>query len=133
MCSRAEGVLPIKLGFPLTLRVDGIEVLNIIDIQYIGIDGILTTWGAFLSNGRFTTIVGCFMNWFASGEESTKTCRMEVIQHQPHPGTWRESEQSTVFAIATVRHVHMMAITGMGVYDALEDNESEPLPKYLSK
>jgi hypothetical protein len=48
---------------PASIRFDRIEVSNILDNNYLGINQVLTDWAPFLANGRYSTILGYFMNW----------------------------------------------------------------------
>jgi hypothetical protein len=45
------------------VRFDRIQVSNILDANYIGIEGVLSEWAPFLKNSRTAVIVGYFMNW----------------------------------------------------------------------
>jgi hypothetical protein len=69
-----------KLGLPPTVRFDRIHVSNILDVQYVGIDAVLTTWGPLLSTSRFATIVGYFMNWLLLEKDGDPNlCGEEVV------------------------------------------------------
>ena len=69
-----------ELDLPPSMRFDRIEVSNILDAQYVGVDAVLTTWGPLLSDNPFATIVGYFMNWTLLEEDGDpKTCKKEVI------------------------------------------------------
>ncbi|OJA14610.1 hypothetical protein AZE42_07966 [Rhizopogon vesiculosus] len=57
-----EGVLS-PLGIPASIRFDRIEVSNILDINYVGIEDVLTHWGPLLKDSRTAALVGYFMNW----------------------------------------------------------------------
>ena len=68
------------LGLPPTVRFDRIHVSNILDVQYVGIDGVLTSWGPLLSTSQFSTIVGYFMNWILLEKDGNPTlCREKVV------------------------------------------------------
>jgi hypothetical protein len=45
------------------VRFDRIQVSNILDANYVGIDGVLSDWAPLLKNNRTAVIVGYFMNW----------------------------------------------------------------------
>jgi hypothetical protein len=51
------------IGIPASVRFDRIQVSNILDANYIGIEGVLSEWAPFLKNSRTAVIVGYFMNW----------------------------------------------------------------------
>jgi hypothetical protein len=48
---------------PPTTTFDRIEVSNIFDTEYVGIPGVMESWGPFLKASRDAAIVGFFMNW----------------------------------------------------------------------
>ena len=56
-------------GVPATIRFDRIKVSNILDANYVGIYGVLTSWGPLLADGGFAAVVGHSMNWVAMQEE----------------------------------------------------------------
>jgi len=56
-------------GVPATIRFDRIEVSNILDANYVGVRGVLTSWGPLLADGGFAAVVGYFMNWVAIQED----------------------------------------------------------------
>jgi hypothetical protein len=51
-------------GIPSSIRFDRIEVSNIIDVNYVGLNNVLTSWSPLLCNNRTAAILGYFMNWF---------------------------------------------------------------------
>ena len=51
-------------GIPSSIRFDRIEVSNIIDANYVGLNNVLTSWSSLLCDNRTAAIVGYFMNWF---------------------------------------------------------------------
>ena len=52
-------------GIPASIKFDRIEVSNILDDNYIGIEGVLTSWAPLLRKNRCCAIIGYFMNWVA--------------------------------------------------------------------
>ena len=50
-------------GVPATVRFDRIEVSNILDVNYVGIEGVLDGWASLLKTSKTAAIVGYFMNW----------------------------------------------------------------------
>lgn len=52
-------------GVPASVRFDRIEVSNILDVNYIGIEGVLDGWASLLKTSKTAAIVGYFMNWVA--------------------------------------------------------------------
>jgi hypothetical protein len=63
-----EDILSVN-GIPASVRFDRIEVSNILDANYVGIEGVLSDWAPLLKNGRNAAIVGYFMNWIAMQED----------------------------------------------------------------
>jgi len=55
---------------PASIRFDRIEVSNILDNNFLGINQVLTDWAPFLANGRYSTILGYFMNWAAISQSN---------------------------------------------------------------
>src|SRR5882757_7589371 len=53
----------LAFGIPASIQFDRIEVSNILDINYAGIDNVLTNWAPFLSKSVHAAIMGYFMNW----------------------------------------------------------------------
>jgi hypothetical protein len=51
-------------GIPSSIRFDRIEVSNIIDADYVGLNNVLTSWSPLLCDNCTAAIVGYFMNWF---------------------------------------------------------------------
>jgi len=58
----SEGVLS-SFGIPASVRFDRVDVSNILDVNYVGINDVLTHWGPFLKDSRTAALVGYFMNW----------------------------------------------------------------------
>jgi len=58
----SEGVLS-SFGIPASVRFDRIDVSNILDVNYVGINDVLTHWGPLLKDSRTAALVGYFMNW----------------------------------------------------------------------
>jgi hypothetical protein len=56
-------------GIPASVRFDRIEVSNILDANYVGIEGVLSEWAPLLKNSRNAAIVGYFMNWIIMQED----------------------------------------------------------------
>ena len=50
-------------GIPASVRFDRIQVSNILDANYVGIDAVLSDWAPLLKKNRTAVIVGYFMNW----------------------------------------------------------------------
>ena len=50
-------------GVPASVRFDRIEVSNILDVNYVGIEGVLDGWACLLKTSKTAAIVGYFMNW----------------------------------------------------------------------
>ena len=58
------------VGIPASVRFDRIQVSNILDANYIGIEGVLSQWAPFLKISRTAVVVGYFMNWITMQEDS---------------------------------------------------------------
>ena len=58
-----------EYGVPASIRFDRIAVSNILDVNYIGLRGVLTHWAPLLAENNKAAIVGYFMNWFARQED----------------------------------------------------------------
>jgi hypothetical protein len=52
-----------EFNIPSSIKFDRIEVSNIVDTDYVGLDDVLTLWGPYLKKNRSDAIVGYFMNW----------------------------------------------------------------------
>jgi len=52
-----------KNGLSPTIKFDRIDVSNILDDNYVGIEPLLTKWKPFLADTKHAAIVGYFMNW----------------------------------------------------------------------
>ena len=57
-----EGKLS-KNGLPPTVKFDRIDLSNILDDDYVGVEPLLTEWKPFLADTKHAAIVGYFMNW----------------------------------------------------------------------
>jgi hypothetical protein len=65
---------------PPTITFDRIEVSNIFDTEYVGIPGVIESWGPFLKTSVDAAIVGSFMNWAPKQPGSVaKNCAEAVI------------------------------------------------------
>lgn len=60
-------------GIPASVRFDRIQVSNILDAYYVGIDGVLRDWAPLLKDSDTATIVGYFMNWIFIQEDGRAT------------------------------------------------------------
>ncbi|KAL6308530.1 hypothetical protein BKA93DRAFT_762976 [Sparassis latifolia] len=69
----AEGILEGKLspaGIPASMCFDRIDVSNIMDANYVGIQTVLTKWSTLLKKGDSAAIIGYFMNWAVSQKDA---------------------------------------------------------------
>jgi len=64
-----EGVISAG-GIPSSIRFDRIEVSNIFDANYVGINDVLLNWSPLMAETNTSVVVGYFMNWFAIQEDS---------------------------------------------------------------
>ena len=56
-------------GIPPSVQFDRIEVSNILDANYVGINDVLLNWSPLMAESNTSTIVGYFMNWVAIQED----------------------------------------------------------------
>jgi hypothetical protein len=56
-------------GIPPSIRFDRIEVSNILDANYVGINNVLLNWSPLMAERNTSVIVGYFMNWFTIQED----------------------------------------------------------------
>jgi hypothetical protein len=75
-----------EVGLAPAVRFDRVQVSNILDSQYIGMEAVLASWGPLLSDNRSATIVGYFLNWSVSEKdgrprtpETAKDCIKRVL------------------------------------------------------
>jgi hypothetical protein len=88
-----------KFGLPQSTRFDRIEVSNILDFNYIGLEKTVTRLAPLLAETDYAAIVGYFMNWHIQQQdgrvsgagkvamrEATKRImsRMKVAAHLPY-------------------------------------------------
>ena len=52
-----------EFNIPRSIKFDRIEVSNILDTNYVGLDVVLTLWGPLLHESKGAAIIGYFMNW----------------------------------------------------------------------
>jgi hypothetical protein len=55
-------------GIP-PIRFDRIEVSDILDANYVGINDVLLNWSPSMAESNTSVVVGYFMNWFAIQED----------------------------------------------------------------
>ena len=58
-----------EYGIPASIGFDRIAVSNILDANYVGLRGVLTSWAPLLARNGTAAIVGYFMNWVARQED----------------------------------------------------------------
>ena len=56
-------------GIPASINFDRIVVSNILDVNYVGLRGVLSHWAPLLAKSSNAAIVGYFMNWVARQED----------------------------------------------------------------
>jgi len=52
-----------EFNIPPSIKFDRIEVSNILDTNYVGLDLVLTLWGPLLQESKGAAIIGYLMNW----------------------------------------------------------------------
>jgi hypothetical protein len=68
-----------QCGIPPSIRFDRIEVSNILDTNYVGINDVLFNWSPLMAESNTSVIVGYFMNWFAIQEDGRAQNASETI------------------------------------------------------
>ncbi|KAH6906719.1 hypothetical protein BKA70DRAFT_396558 [Coprinopsis sp. MPI-PUGE-AT-0042] len=61
------------IGLPSSIRFDRIAVSNILDKNYVGLEGTLTKWAPLLAQTKHAAIVGYFMNWALEQKDGRST------------------------------------------------------------
>lgn len=68
-----------EFGLPASTRFDRIEVSNILDFNYVGLEQTLTHLGPLLAPTSDAAIVGYFMNWFMKQKDGRATGAGEEV------------------------------------------------------
>ena len=68
-----------EFGLPSSTRFDRIEVSNILDFNYVGLEKTLTHLGPLLAPTDDAVIVGYFMNWFMKQKDGRATGAGEEV------------------------------------------------------
>ncbi|KIM35241.1 hypothetical protein M413DRAFT_431291 [Hebeloma cylindrosporum] len=117
-------------GVARSVRFDRIEVSNILDANYVGIQDVLLNWSPLLARTPTAVIMGCFMNWFTvkedgratnAGRIATRTILKCVI-----------NKTLLTYAGGQVGHPEDAAYLLTDDMDALYEN-SKPFSAYLKK
>jgi len=66
-------------GVPPSIRFDRIEVSNILDTNYVGINDVLLNWSPLMAESHASVLVGYFMNWFTIQEDGRAQYASENI------------------------------------------------------
>jgi len=127
-------------GVPASIRFDRVEVSNIMDDNYVGIDGVLTAWGPLLAENPCATILGYFMNWTALGQpdghvsNAGRDVYKELIVRLFKEGKCSPPQKSQNKNRRTSAADDMLNITlqASQVIQAVYDN-SQPFLKFLRK
>ncbi|KAJ2921018.1 hypothetical protein H1R20_g16078, partial [Candolleomyces eurysporus] len=140
-CAIKSGRLT-ELDLPPIVRFDRIEVSNILDAQYVGMNAVLITWGPLLSDNPFATIVGYFMNWsLLEKDGDPKNCEEEIVDDCITRVVDRDEKANRLLAskpsgnpMTDIATVAQMLVTVMTVQAlaAVYDN-STPFSTYLNK
>ncbi|KAF9533232.1 hypothetical protein CPB83DRAFT_538125 [Crepidotus variabilis] len=124
------------LGIPSSIRYDRIAVSNILDANYVGIEGVLTRWGPFLVDTKSAAIVGYLMNWTFRQRDGRAT---GANPHSVTDLTQRALEKSGITPETTKkrtstfkgpRDFEVLVFRAMSVIDALYENW-RPFSMYL--
>ncbi|KAF9224203.1 hypothetical protein BS17DRAFT_780637 [Gyrodon lividus] len=115
-------------GIPPTTRFDRVEVSNILDPNYVGIQGVLDSWEPLLSTSVHATIVGYFLNWIMFQEGG----KVGTAGHSVFKKIVRQMMEDEKFSafekrkgplnIHDTSKIHTVAYTLLGNTDALYDN-----------
>jgi len=115
-----------KSGLTPGIKFDRIDVSNILDENYVGIDPLLTKWKPFLANTRHAAIVGYFMNWAhpnlpAVGDSSA----------------WQPTEEETTQAIEAciaytdqVRYMFRYSVLMLTKFSLMTQSKQTPFPRF---
>ncbi|KZV67124.1 hypothetical protein PENSPDRAFT_62747 [Peniophora sp. CONT] len=68
------------VGIPATARFDRIDVSNIMDANYVGVEKVIGAWGPLLRRARTSALLGYFMNWAMGDKSKPKTEDMDELK-----------------------------------------------------
>jgi hypothetical protein len=94
------------------VRFDRIEVSNILDANYVGIEGVLSEWAPLLKNSHTAIIVGYFMNWTAMQEGSRALSAEPKVMKKLMNRLMEEGRVSEIYHIFSLRRrpfIHLVS------------------------
>ncbi|KAF7762529.1 hypothetical protein Agabi119p4_9122 [Agaricus bisporus var. burnettii] len=115
-------------GIPASIRFDRIEVSNILDVNYIGIRGVVSNWASLLSKSSSATILGYFMNWTMLQEDGDMSTGKDLRAVQRVARVWAAKMKAEGRQGDPVQ----LLLTSLPDLNALNDN-SGPFMRYLNK
>ncbi|KAI0309236.1 hypothetical protein OF83DRAFT_1072357, partial [Amylostereum chailletii] len=59
-----------KFGLPPSTRFDRIDVSNVVDVEYVGLRGVVKAWGGLMRDSPHATLLAYFMNWAAGNNDA---------------------------------------------------------------
>ena len=62
-----------RAGIPSTTLFNRIDVSNIMDVEYVGIEKVISSWCSLLAPGTDSTLLGSFLNWVKTQEGAKLT------------------------------------------------------------
>jgi hypothetical protein len=126
------------IGIPASVRFDRIHVSNILDANYVGIEGVLSGWAPFLNNSPTAVIVGYFMNWTAmqedgqalsAGPEETEKVIKRLMEEGRSPLKNLTKNNGDAFRLSDIQTMIYLSAYSL---DALYDN-SKAFDAFLKK
>jgi hypothetical protein len=91
-------------GIPASVRFDRIEVSNILDANYVGIEGVLSGWAPLLKNSHNAAIVGYFMNWTIMQEDGHALSAGRKVMEKLFDRLMKEGRVSEMCHIFSIKH-----------------------------
>ncbi|KAI0046116.1 hypothetical protein FA95DRAFT_1494462, partial [Auriscalpium vulgare] len=65
-----------KHGLPASITFDRIDVSNILDREYVGLEQVCRDWSRMLKNTPHATLLGYFMNWITHAEDGPSNAEL---------------------------------------------------------
>ncbi|RXW13619.1 hypothetical protein EST38_g12235 [Candolleomyces aberdarensis] len=129
-----------EMGITSNTTFDRIEVSNILDVNYVGVRGVLTAWSPLLGQDKHAAIVGYFMNWVmvqkdgrvqGSGESGMKQATRKLVERKGADSLKAAFAQSSF----DIRNVASPGGSIISLYKEMEVmyENSKPFEKYLKK
>lgn len=130
-CKIRDGSLTAD-GIPSSIRFDRIEVSNIIDANYVGLNNVLMSWSPLLCDNRTAAIVGYFMNWFMVQANGRVSGAGESVNTKLMDSLWNKVKQGAEWNHMDFNDMKTKLYILADVVDTLYDN-SKPFSEFLKK